>query len=88
MDLNKALRELYEERDRVDRAIQALESGRMARSRATAGHRRGRRMMSAEERLEVSKRMTEYWRNRRAQKAMSPALESGIRVAAREIAIA
>jgi hypothetical protein len=88
MDLNKALRELYEERERVDRAIHALESSHTVRSRATAGHRRGRKMMSPEERLDVSKRMTEYWRNRRAQKAMSPALESGIHISAREIAIA
>ena len=88
MDLNKALRELYEERQRVDRAIHALESGRVARSRATAVHRRGRKMMSTEERREVSKRMTEYWRSRRAQKAMSPALESGIHVSGREIATA
>lgn len=88
MDLYKALHELYDERKRVDRAIQALESGRMARSRAAARNRRGRKIMSPEERLEVSKRMTEYWRNRRAQKAIPRTVEPGTRVSGREAAIA
>jgi hypothetical protein len=69
MDLNKALRELYEEKKRLDRAIQALEAGRKASSRVPARIRRGRRMMSPEERLEVSKRMSAYWRAKRAQNA-------------------
>ena len=87
MDLNKALHELYEERKRVERAIHALESGRMASSRAITAHRRGRRTMSPEERLEVSRRMTEYWRNRRARMA-GPRVAEPIHAAAKEAAIA
>jgi len=71
MDLNRALKELYEERERVDRAIHALESGRLAHSRAVV-HRRGRKMMPPEERLAVSKRMTEYWRAKRAAPRVPP----------------
>ena len=87
MDLNKALHELYEERKRVERAIHALESGRMASSRAMTAHRRGRRTMSPEERLEVSRRMTEYWRNRRARMG-GPRVVEPIHAAAKEAAIA
>ena len=63
MDVNKALRELYEEKKRLDAAIAALES-RLGSSRLK---RRGRRSMSQEERLEVSRRMSRYWEARRAQ---------------------
>lgn len=68
MDLNKALRELHAERERVDRAINALEAGLKAASRVPARNRRGRKMMSPEERLEVSRRMSAYWEARRAAK--------------------
>jgi bisphosphoglycerate-dependent phosphoglycerate mutase len=81
MDLNKALRELHEEKKRLDRAIHALEAGRKASSSTPARMRRGRRMMSAEERREVSKRMSAYWRAKRAQnakaKASQPLLAAG-----------
>ena len=68
MDIAKALRELYNEKKRLDVAIASLE----ARIRGTglarkpAKGRRGRKSMSAAERLEVSKRMTLYWEARRA----------------------
>jgi hypothetical protein len=75
MDLKKALHELYGEKKRLDRAIHALEAGRKASSRAPARIRRGRRMMSAEERREVSKRMSAYWRAKRAQNAKETALQ-------------
>jgi len=39
----------------------------------TSGGRRGRRSMSPEERLEVSRRMSKYWE---ARKAAANALES------------
>jgi hypothetical protein len=72
MDIVKALRELYREKKRLDVAIANLEtrltaarSGAASR-KATKG-RRGRKSMSAAERLEVSKRMTLYWEARRAQ---------------------
>ena len=71
MDIVKALRVLYTEKKRLDAAIGALEA------RIRAGHngsgaklakgRRGRKSMSAAERLEVSRRMTLYWEARRAE---------------------
>jgi len=74
MDLNKALRELYAEKKRLDRAIQALEAGRKASSRVPARIRRGRRM-SPEEKREVSRRMLSYWRAKRAQNAKAIATQ-------------
>ncbi len=69
MDIVKALRELYNEKKRLDATIASLEarvkaSGSGAKS---SKRRRGRKNMSAAERLEVSKRMTLYWEARRAQ---------------------
>jgi hypothetical protein len=71
MDIGKALKELYNEKKRLDAAIAALE----ARIRTSQGGpaakphkgRRGRKSMSAVERLEVSRRMTLYWESRRAK---------------------
>jgi len=63
MDVNRALRELYDEKRRLDAAIARLElrlRGRVPPSR------RGRKSMGPEERLEVSRRMTRYWEMRRA----------------------
>jgi hypothetical protein len=78
MDIVKALRELYNEKNRLDAVIAALEA------RIRAGHngpnakpakgRRGRKSMSAAERLEVSRRMTLYWQARRAQGGSPPTL--------------
>jgi hypothetical protein len=71
MDIAKALRELYNEKKRLDATIAALEAGIKATRTGSAGKsakgRRGRKSMSAAERLEVSKRMTLYWQSRRAQ---------------------
>jgi hypothetical protein len=68
MDVNKALRQLYEEKKRLDDAIRALEGKQrtMSEGAAPARSRRGRKSMSAEERLEVSRRMSAYWANRRS----------------------
>jgi hypothetical protein len=71
MDIVKALRELYNEKKRLDASIAALEA-RIKAARSGSGakaakRRRGRKSMSAAERLEVSKRMTLYWETRRAQ---------------------
>ena len=65
MDVDKALRELHEEKRRLDITIAALEArvGKGSRARV---RRRGRKSMSAEERLEVSRRMSKYWQARRA----------------------
>jgi len=71
MDIAKALRELYYEKKRLDSAIASLEARLKAvhtgSGAKSAKRRRGRKGMSAAERLEVSKRMTLYWQSRRAQ---------------------
>ncbi len=72
MDIIKALRELHAERKRLNAIIASLEAQltaarkRGGRTKAAPG-RRGRKSMSAAERLAVSKRMTLYWEARRAQ---------------------
>jgi hypothetical protein len=67
MDVNKALRELHEEKRRLDITIAALEA-RLSNG-LRQRRRRGRKSMSAQERLEVSKRMSKYWESRRASAA-------------------
>lgn len=71
MDIVKALRELYNEKKRLDVAIASLEArlkaAQTGSATKTVKRRRGRKGMSAAERLEVSKRMTLYWEARRAQ---------------------
>jgi len=68
MDIVKALRELHNEKKRLDATIASLEARlKAARTGSAAKRRRGRKSMSAAERLEVSKRMTLYWETRRAQ---------------------
>ncbi len=73
MDVNKALRELHEEKRRLDVTIAALEA---RLGNGTGRHRRrGRKSMSAEERQEVSRRMSKYWEARRAANATLPGAE-------------
>ena len=71
MDIVKALRELHNEKKRLDAAIASLEArakaARTGAARKPARGRRGRKSMGPAERLEVSKRMTQYWEARRAQ---------------------
>ncbi len=64
MDLYGALRELYEEKKRLDHTISALEASLVKKS-APAAKRRGRKTMSPEERLQVSERMRKYWEARK-----------------------
>jgi hypothetical protein len=68
VDLYKAIRMLYDEKKRLDRLIESLEDlqthGNGSKAPA-APSRRGRRMMTAEERLQVSERMRKYWSARR-----------------------
>ena len=75
MDIVKALRELYNEKKRLDAAIALLEARKKAGINPMAAKngkgRRGRKSMSAAERQEVSKRMTMYWEARRAQLQVS-----------------
>ncbi len=70
MDLYEAIRQLYEERARLDRVIASLEE----LQKSAAGEntevvvqvkRRGRKSMNADERHEVSERMKRYWAKRR-----------------------
>jgi hypothetical protein len=71
MDIIKALRDLYNEKKRLDVAISSLEARLKAVRKGSATKpsqgRRGRKSMSAAERQEVSKRMTSYWQARRAE---------------------
>jgi hypothetical protein len=74
MDLRTTIRELYEEKRRIEDAIASLEDllGATGRPAAPAPAdsprkgRRGRKDMSPEERREVSSRMKRYWAKRRA----------------------
>jgi hypothetical protein len=66
MNLDKALRGLYAEKKRLDGAIARLEA-RLALLSGSPRSRRGRKTMNAEERLEVSRRMSAYWAARRAR---------------------
>ena len=76
MDLDPTLRELYKEKKRVDRAIARLESQLAALSKIK-NSRRGRRSMSPDERLEVSRRMTAYWAARRRKRGIEDPAEPG-----------
>jgi hypothetical protein len=64
MDYWVAIKELYVEKQRLDRAIATLEAlaeGELAK----AVSRRGRKMMPVDERKKVSERMKRYWESRR-----------------------
>jgi hypothetical protein len=75
VDLYKAIRDLVEERNRIDKIIASLEE-MLARGNSQAStkkdrrpaKRRGRKNMSPEERKVVSERMARYWAARRAAK--------------------
>jgi hypothetical protein len=77
MDVYKALRELHEEKSRLDSAIDALEARMKTISTKGSRSRRGRRSMSAEERDEVSRRMSRYWASRRNKNQLSAAAGAG-----------
>jgi hypothetical protein len=68
MDLDQTIRELYEEKEKLERVIASLEELQgtlMAGSGVRERTRRGRKFMSPDERLEVSERMKTYWAKRR-----------------------
>lgn len=68
MDLRKTIAELYEERNRLDRAIASLEQlGDESIPMSISVSRRGRKSMSPNERREVSERMRKYWAGRKAE---------------------
>ena len=68
MNINRAIRELYEEKKRLDNVIASLEE--MQRNAATLpppvpDKRRGRKSMDEQARQKVSERMKRYWEMRR-----------------------
>ncbi len=68
MDLYRIIRELVEERDRLQRIIESLEGMNSAAhpQPVSTGKRRGRKSMDSAAREEVSERMKRYWARRRA----------------------
>jgi len=73
MDLYRIIRDLVEERNRLDQIIRSLESvvesGPGKARPGPPGKRRGRRSMDGAARKEVSERMKRYWAGRRAKSA-------------------
>lgn len=67
MDLNKAIRDLHEELEKLNQLIAALEQFQSTGT-LPAPARRGRRSMDADERKTVSERMKKYWAARRKKK--------------------
>jgi hypothetical protein len=68
VDLYKTIRDLLEERKRLDSLIHRLETMQRAeveKARKEPPKRRGRKQMSESERREVSERMRRYWADRR-----------------------
>ena len=75
MDLYKAIRELHEEKARLDQVIASMEELLRSGESLKNFHfekRRGRKSMSASERTLVSERMKNYWAKRRAQSNSRP----------------
>jgi hypothetical protein len=71
LDLIKIIHDLRQERSKLEAIIASLEQlkGDDSPSNRTQMTRRGRRSMDAAGRLEVSRRMKQYWENRRKQGA-------------------
>ncbi|MGA2724101.1 MAG: hypothetical protein ABSG79_17045 [Bryobacteraceae bacterium] len=71
MDLNKAIQQLYAEKERLERVIASLEELQRNAGAVPAltqsVKRRGRKFMDPEERQEVSNRMKKYWAARRKE---------------------
>ena len=78
MDLQKAIRELYEEKQRIDGVIASLEQYMRLNGPGQPKRRRGRKSMGPEERQEVSARMRNYWASRRetGERQASPSTSS------------
>jgi hypothetical protein len=69
MDLYRIIRDLVQERDRLQRIIESLEDRKaLGRIQKTPERkRRGRRSMDNSARAQVSERMKRYWAQRRAE---------------------
>jgi len=67
MDINSILDQMKQQRDRLDRAISALEGGRATKarrktgSRAANGRRKGKRRLSAAARKKISEAAKARW---------------------------
>jgi hypothetical protein len=72
MELYRIIRELLQERNRLQRIIESLEemkpSGKI--KLRPEGKRRGRKSMDRAARDEVSERMKRYWAQRRAERSV------------------
>jgi hypothetical protein len=79
LDLIKIIHDLRQERDKLEAIIASLEQlqgfGTPVSQYQTA--RRGRRSMDAAGRLEVSRRMKQYWENRRKEGPFAVASSGG-----------
>ncbi len=72
MDLNKIIRELRDERDKLEQIVNSLEQLQItAKQKPETMAKRGRRSMDSEARSEVSERMKRYWAERRTKSAGS-----------------
>lgn len=71
MELYRIIRELLQERDRLQRIIESLEEVQPPGKDPVRpnGKRRGRKSMDRAAREEVSERMKRYWAKRRAENA-------------------
>jgi hypothetical protein len=74
MDIDRVIRDLNEERKRLERIIESLE----AMAKSGTGYlrppsRRGRKFMDSAGRQEVSERMKRYWARRREERSKAAA---------------
>jgi hypothetical protein len=67
MDLNKAIRDLHAELDKLNEVISAMEEFERTGT-LPSPRRRGRKSMDEKERKLVSERMKKYWDSRRKKK--------------------
>jgi hypothetical protein len=65
INLEKAIQQLRDRKDMVERAIAQLEDLLKGPQADVGRSRRGRKSMAEAERLQVSARMKNYWENRR-----------------------
>jgi hypothetical protein len=68
MDLNKAIRDLHQELEKINQVIGSLEDF-LSTGTVPAPPRRGRKSMGENERQIVSQRMKKYWADRRKSSA-------------------
>jgi len=68
MDLNKAIRDLHEELEKLNQVIGAIEEFQRTGT-LPSPQRRGRKSMNRTERAAVSERMRRYWATRRKRTA-------------------